>query len=90
VDAQAIEAAVSCIKPNCCMMTFSPCVEQIQRTCDRMHGTEVMMDVRVMECISREYRVKGESLVTDLNFYHQQLVDRKDRVFAVDIADCVF
>lgn len=52
-------------------MTFSPCIEQIQRTCKVMEETGQLMDIRTMECLAKEYKIKEENLIIDLDSYHQ-------------------
>ena len=54
------------------MVSFSPCIEQVQRTCQTMTETECIIDLRIMECIAQEFRVKSEPLATDLHAYHSQ------------------
>lgn len=69
---QAVSSSVKCLMASYCFVSFSPCIEQVQRTCQALRETEDMMDIRIMECLSREYRVKDESLASNLKEYHQQ------------------
>eukprot|EP00210_Caulerpa_lentillifera_P009185 g8757.t1 len=68
---EAIQSAVDCLLPGYSIVTFSPCIEQIQRSCNVMQETGQLMDIRVMECLAKEYKVKEEHLITDLESYHQ-------------------
>ena len=67
-----VSSAVSCLRPGHCLVSFSPCIEQIQKTCQTMTETECIIDLRIMECIAEEFRVKSEPLATDLHAYHAQ------------------
>eukprot|EP00210_Caulerpa_lentillifera_P009191 g8763.t1 len=68
---KAIQSAVDCLLPGYSIVTFSPCIEQIQRSCNGMQETGELIDIRVMECLAKEYKVKEENLITDLESYHQ-------------------
>ena len=51
--------------PRAKFCSFSPCIEQVQRTCEalRAHG---FVDVRTVECLLRQMEVHSERLVTQL------------------------
>ena len=55
---QAAESAAACLKPNGCLASFSPCIEQVQR----MRGALAAVgfwDVHVYECLLRDYEVRS-------------------------------
>lgn len=56
---KAVDAAAAALKPGCVgrLCSFSPCVEQVQRTCEalRAHG---FVDVVTWECLERPYEIK--------------------------------
>lgn len=75
-DAPAAEASVACggqvvasaaksLRPDGVFCSFSPCIEQVSRTCEALahHG---FAGVTTMECLLRQYEVYSESFVTDL------------------------
>ena len=55
---QAAGSAAACLKPNGCLASFSPCIEQVQR----MRGALAAVgfwDVHVYECLLRDYEVRS-------------------------------
>ncbi|KAH6925261.1 hypothetical protein HPB50_003158 [Hyalomma asiaticum] len=56
---KAVEAAASALKPGCGgrICSFSPCVEQVQRTCAALRARG-FVDVVTLECLERPYEVK--------------------------------
>lgn len=63
---QAVPSAAQCLKPNANLATFSPCIEQVQKTRAAM-ATCGFWDVRVLECLLREHEVRRERMISDLN-----------------------
>ena len=84
---QAAESAAACLKPNGCLASFSPCMEQVRlRLLLALAATSVshtkhlcpaqvqkmrgacaacgFWDVRVMECLLREYEVRSRPVST--------------------------
>ena len=52
----AIDNVVHVLKPNGILCTFSPCVEQTQRTCERLRANHLeFVDVRTVEVLTKEY-----------------------------------
>lgn len=56
---KAVDAAASALKPGCGgrLCSFSPCVEQVQRTCEALRARG-FVDVVTLECLERPYEVK--------------------------------
>lgn len=56
---KAVDAAASALKPGCGgrVCSFSPCVEQVQRTCEALRARG-FVDVVTLECLERPYEVK--------------------------------
>ncbi|XP_037274794.2 tRNA methyltransferase 61 [Rhipicephalus microplus] len=56
---KAVDAAASALKPGCGgrLCSFSPCVEQVQRTCEALRGRG-FVDVVTLECLERPYEMK--------------------------------
>ena len=48
------------------LATFSPCIEQVHRTRGAL-AAENFWDVRMFECLLRDYEVRSESMVADLD-----------------------
>lgn len=60
-EMQAVASAAQCLRPDGVFCSFSPCIEQVQRTCAALeeHG---FFAVRSMECLLRHYEVRQEKL----------------------------
>ena len=43
------------------LCSFSPCIEQVQRTCSQLEGCG-FVDIEVVECLQRSYEVKSHAL----------------------------
>ncbi|GAX80228.1 hypothetical protein CEUSTIGMA_g7666.t1 [Chlamydomonas eustigma] len=58
---KVVENAARCLKPNGRFCSFSPCIEQVQRTSEelRRHG---FTDMHTVEVLLREYEVSAERL----------------------------
>ena len=61
VTVQAVESAAKCLKPDAVFCSFSPCIEQVQRTCAALEENGFFA-VRSMECLLRRYEVKQERM----------------------------
>jgi len=51
---QVIESANTILRPQGMFMSFSPCIEQVQRTCDALYKYQ-FQDVKTIECLIREF-----------------------------------
>lgn len=52
----AIDNVLHVLKPNGILCTFSPCVEQTQRTCERLRANPAdFVDIRTVEALTKEY-----------------------------------
>lgn len=56
---KAVPSAVTCLRPDGVFCGFSPCVEQVQRTCQALNATG-MRDLHTIEILLREYEVTQE------------------------------
>lgn len=54
-------SAAQCLKPDGVFCSFSPCIEQVQRTCAALEE-QGFFAVRTMECLLRHYEVRQEKL----------------------------
>ncbi|KAH7941573.1 hypothetical protein HPB49_014998 [Dermacentor silvarum] len=56
---KAVDAAAAALKPGCVgrLCSFSPCVEQVQRTCEALRARG-FVDVVTWECLERPYEIK--------------------------------
>lgn len=61
---RVVPAASKCLRPDGVACTFSPCIEQVQRTCKELnaHG---FRNLRIMEVLLRQYDVLTEQQTTD-------------------------
>ena len=53
------------MRPDGVFCAFSPCIEQVQRTCGAL-SLAGFYNVQTMECLLRMYEVRPQALVTDL------------------------
>ena len=62
---QVVPSAARCVRPDGMFCSFSPCIEQVQRTCQELnaHG---FRDMRTMEVLLRQLEVSRQALATDL------------------------
>ena len=68
---KVVESAAACLKQNRMLCSFSPCIEQVQRTCEQLnlHG---FRDLQTMEIILREYQVAKEIHECALDILYDQ------------------
>ena len=62
---QVVRSAARCLKPDGVFCSFSPCVEQVQRTCGALSQAG-FHSVRTMECLLRLYDVRSQTLIRDV------------------------
>lgn len=60
---QAVASAARCLRPDGVFCSFSPCIEQVQRTCAALEE-QGFFAVRTMECLLRHYEVRQENMAT--------------------------
>jgi tRNA (adenine57-N1/adenine58-N1)-methyltransferase len=60
---EVIPSAAKCLKVGGTICTFSPCIEQVQRTLDAMAKENVFYRMRTMEILLRPYEVKKEKVL---------------------------
>lgn len=56
---KVVESAAKCLRPDGRFCTFSPCIEQVQRTCEAM-AANGFADIATFECLLREYEVRRD------------------------------
>ncbi len=61
---QVVPSARRCLRPDGTFCSFSPCIEQVQRTCEALvqHGFK---GARTMECLLRTLEVVSARLIVD-------------------------
>jgi hypothetical protein len=59
VHLQVVDSAAKCLRPNGNFCSFSPCIEQVQRTAQALRERD-FTDVCCKECLLRHYAVKSE------------------------------
>ena len=63
---QCVESAARSLRPDGVLCTFSPCIEQVQKTILEMKRRG-FADVKTVELLGRDYDVEGKYLQTDLS-----------------------
>jgi tRNA (adenine57-N1/adenine58-N1)-methyltransferase catalytic subunit len=62
----AVPSAAACLRPDGVLCSFSPCVEQVQRTCAALARTGAFTAPVTHELLLRAMDVRREKLVTDV------------------------
>ncbi|KAK9829479.1 hypothetical protein WJX72_006111 [[Myrmecia] bisecta] len=62
----AVASAAQSLRPDGVFCSFSPCIEQVQRTCAAL-AKEGFYALRTMECLLRNYDLRTEKMITDLD-----------------------
>lgn len=68
----AIPSVVRSLRSDGLVCSFSPCIEQVQRTCEVL-AKERFADIRTFEVLVRSYEVRHENLSTGFDFSEQTL-----------------
>lgn len=63
---RVVQSAAKSLKPGGKFCSFSPCMEQVQRTCE-MLSENGFADIIILECLLRQYEVSAEHLETELS-----------------------
>ncbi|KAK9826086.1 hypothetical protein WJX81_000802 [Elliptochloris bilobata] len=63
---KAVTAAAACLRSDGVFCSFSPCIEQVQKTAAALAGAGFAAP-RTMECLLREYEIQTEALLTNLD-----------------------
>lgn len=74
-----VESAAACLKPNHMFCSFSPCIEQVHKTCEKLnfHG---FRDIHTIEILLREYQVSKAINLSAIDLVFQQAEDKADQV----------
>ncbi|KAJ3677163.1 hypothetical protein LUZ60_002887 [Juncus effusus] len=56
----AVPSSAECLKPDAVLCSFSPCIEQVQKTCETM--TSSFTDIRTFEVLLRTYEIRDVHL----------------------------
>ncbi|XP_078160580.1 S-adenosyl-L-methionine-dependent methyltransferases superfamily protein [Carex rostrata] len=54
----AVPSASKCLKPDAVLCSFSPCIEQVQRTCETLRQS--FSDIRTFEVLVRSYEIREQ------------------------------
>lgn len=75
---KVIPSAARCVRPDGMFCSFSPCIEQVQQTCEMLnaHG---FRDIRTMEILLRQHEVSRQVLITDLEVPPPALLGKKQQ-----------
>ncbi|EFJ36216.1 hypothetical protein SELMODRAFT_79269 [Selaginella moellendorffii] len=69
----AVESVLICLRPNASCCSFSPCIEQVQRTCEAFRKYN-FVDIRTFEVLLRSYEIRKEFL-TDISVNNGEVED---------------
>lgn len=73
-----MESAAACLRPDGVFCSFSPCIEQVQRTCTALAAAGFTTP-RTMECLLRAYEVNSQRMVCDLDKADAAAAESKKR-----------
>jgi len=62
---KCVESSAKCLKKDGVLCSFSPCVEQVQRTCAEMQRFG-FVDIKTVEMLGREFDVNERKFFTDI------------------------
>ncbi|PSC73714.1 tRNA (adenine(58)-N(1))-methyltransferase catalytic subunit trmt61a [Micractinium conductrix] len=62
---KVVPSAARCVRPDGMFCSFSPCIEQVQRTCEALNS-QGFRDIRTMEVLLRQHEVIRVALQTDM------------------------
>jgi tRNA (adenine57-N1/adenine58-N1)-methyltransferase len=62
---QVVPSAAACLRPDGMFCAFSPCIEQVQRTCEALNARG-FRDLRTMEVLLRQWEVSRQALLADM------------------------
>ncbi|KAI7845297.1 hypothetical protein COHA_001140 [Chlorella ohadii] len=63
---KVVPSAARCIRADGMFCAFSPCIEQVHRTCEALNANG-FRDIRTMEILVRQHEVSRQMLITDLD-----------------------
>lgn len=66
-----IGSAAACLRPDGMVCSFSPCIEQVQRTCDALNSNG-FKDIQTMEILLREHQIVKEGLLSTIDLMYIQ------------------
>lgn len=72
---KAIPSAAKCLRPDGVFCGFSPCIEQVQKTCEALNANG-FRDFRTIEVLLREYDVSGEKAVGGVETLEDMLLQQ--------------
>ncbi|GLC61051.1 hypothetical protein PLESTB_001710600 [Pleodorina starrii] len=73
---KVVPSAAACLRPNGRFCSFSPCIEQVQRTAEALSAAG-FTDVITYECLLREYEVAREHLAVSLQLAEGPMAKRR-------------
>ncbi|CAL5220318.1 g2307 [Coccomyxa viridis] len=73
-----VKSAEACLRPDGIFCAFSPCIEQVQRTCEALASCSFTAP-RTMECLLRSYEVSNEKMVIDLSRAEEATLESRKR-----------
>eukprot|EP00890_Picochlorum_soloecismus_P002391 jgi/Picsp_1/3152/NSC_05992-R1_trna (adenine-n1-)-methyltransferase len=74
-----VESAAACLKPNHMFCSFSPCIEQVHKTCDKLNFYG-FRDIHTIEILLREYQVSRAMNLSAIDLVFQQAENKADQV----------
>ena len=77
---QVVKSAEACLRPDGVFCAFSPCIEQVQRTCEALASCGFTAP-RTMECLLRSYEVcrRGWGSATSPKVFRTYYCDAQPR-----------
>lgn len=62
---QVVDSAAKCLRGDGVFSSFSPCMEQVQRTCGSLSKAG-FFNIRTIECLLRSFDIKSGSALSNI------------------------
>lgn len=66
-----IGSAAACLRPDGMVCSFSPCIEQVQRSCEALNSNG-FKDIQTMEILLREHQIVKEGVLSTIDLMYIQ------------------
>lgn len=74
-----VESAAACLKPNHMFCSFSPCIEQVHKTCEKLNFYG-FRDIQTIEILLKEYQVSKAMNLSAIDLVFDQVENKADQI----------